>query len=199
VYTFDNPRTLSTFDTDLKKLDFRPGSGVRVLDPGNPRLNGDVTRLYRASRVPVPGVVMPGLPDTIAPVVRSVVIPAAGTHGTDRALTFKVNVSEPVQVAGDQSTVTLPVEVGSAMREAQYVSGSGTKSLTFAVTLRKGAAVASPAFRGANGLIGGVILLNAAADLKDNFGNSVTAIGDDFGKTSTAAGSRVVVIETLSE
>ncbi len=265
--------------------------------------------------------VMTGLPDTIAPVVRSVVIPADGTYGTDRALTFKVNFSEPVQVAGDQSTVTLPVEVGSAMREAQYVSGSGTKSLTFrltvkandvdtdgisvgrvnsaairdfdfnkanlaprildragnpasnaipaidtsriridatgpvvassgafvtrgrqvslqvtfdgpvivkgkptvpviiggqdqslaytagsgtktltfAVTMRKGASMASPAFRGANGLIGGVILLNAAADLKDNFGNSVTAIGGDFGKTSTAAGGRVVVIETLSE
>ena len=267
--------------------------------------------------------VMTGLPDTIAPVVRSVVLPAAGTYGTDRALTFKVNFSEPVKLAGDQSTVTLPVAVavGSAMREAQYVSGSGTKSLTFrltvkandvdtdgisvgrvnsaairdfdfnqanlaprvldragnpasnaipaidtsriridaigpvvasfgafvtrgrqvslqvtfdgpvivkgkptvpviiggqnqslaytagsgtktltfAVTMRKGASVASPAFRGENGLVGNVILLNAAADLKDSFGNRVTAIGGDFGKTSTAAGSRVVVIAPPSE
>jgi len=265
--------------------------------------------------------VMAGLPDTIAPVVRSVVLPAAGTYGTDRALTFKVNFSEPVKLAGDQSTVTLPVAVGSAMREAQYVSGSGTKSLTFrmtvkandvdtdgisvgrvnsaairdfdfnkanlaprildragnpasnaipaidtsrirvdatgpvvassgafvtrgqqvslqvtfdgpvivkgrptvpviiggqtqslaytagsgtktltfAITTGKGASVASPAFRGENGLVGKVILLNAAADLKDSFGNSATAIGGDIGKTSTAAGSRVVVIETLSE
>ena len=80
--------------------------------------------------------VMTGLPDTIAPVVRSVVLPAAGTYGTDRALTFKVNFSEPVKLAGDQSTVTLPVAVGSAMREAQYVSGSGTKSLTFRLTVK---------------------------------------------------------------
>ena len=79
---------------------------------------------------------MSGLPDTIAPVVRSVSVPAAGTYGTDRALTFKVNFSEPVKLAGDQSAVTLPVEVGYAMREAVYVSGSGTKSLTFRMTVK---------------------------------------------------------------
>lgn len=265
--------------------------------------------------------VMPGLPDTIAPVVRSVSLPAAGTYGTDRALTFKVIFSEPVKLAGDESAVTLPVEVGYAMREARYVSGSGTKSLTFrmtvkandvdtdgisvgrvnsaairdfdfnkanaaprildragnpasnvipaintsrirvdatgpvvasfgafvtrgqqislkvtfdgpvvvkgkptvpvtiggekqsltytsgsgtptltfAVTMRKGASVANPAFRGESDLPGEVILLDAAADLKDRSGNSVTAIGGDFGRTSNAAGNRVVVIESLSD
>jgi hypothetical protein len=75
--------------------------------------------------------VMPGLPDTIAPVVRSVALPAAGTYGTGKLLTFKVNFSEPVQVVGNQSDVFLPIEVGYAMRSAQYVSGSGTRSLTF--------------------------------------------------------------------
>jgi hypothetical protein len=75
--------------------------------------------------------VMPGLPDTIAPVVRSVALPAAGTYGTGKPLTFKVNFSEPVQVVGNQSDVFLPIEVGYAMRSAQYVSGSGTRSLTF--------------------------------------------------------------------
>jgi hypothetical protein len=65
--------------------------------------------------------VMPALSDTVAPMVRSVVVPAAGTYGTDRALTFKVNFSEPVKLAGDQNAVTLPVEVGNALREAQYV------------------------------------------------------------------------------
>ncbi|MEN9667310.1 MAG: hypothetical protein RLZZ326_3673, partial [Planctomycetota bacterium] len=75
--------------------------------------------------------VMPGLPDTIAPVVRSVALPAAGTYGTGKPLTFKVNFSEPVQVVGNQSDVFLPIEVGYAMRSAQYVSGSGTRSLAF--------------------------------------------------------------------
>ncbi|MEN9667351.1 MAG: hypothetical protein RLZZ326_3714 [Planctomycetota bacterium] len=79
--------------------------------------------------------VVAGLPDTIAPVVRSVALPAAGTYGTGKPLTFKVNFSEPVNVVGDQSAVTLPVEVGYAMHEARYVSGSGTKSLTFRTTV----------------------------------------------------------------
>jgi len=47
--------------------------------------------------------VLPGtvLADTVAPVVRSVALPAAGTYGTDHALSFKVNFSEPVKLAGD--------------------------------------------------------------------------------------------------
>jgi choloylglycine hydrolase len=57
VYVFENPRTLTTLRTDLSRLDFRRGSGVRTIDPLNPRLPGDITRLYRPSRVSVPGVV----------------------------------------------------------------------------------------------------------------------------------------------
>jgi len=260
--------------------------------------------------------VAPGLTDTVPPVVRSVSLPAAGTYGTDRALSFKVNFSEPVKVVGDQSTVTLPIEVGIAMRDARYVAGSGTKSLTFrmtvaandvdtdgisvgranaaairdfdfnrpglapriidragnpasnaipalnasgirvdatgpvvasyggfviagrrvslrvtfdepafvkgkptvpvtiggqdrslayasgsgtktvtfAVTLPKGASVANPAFRSTKDLPGKVILVAAGADLKDRFGNSATTIGGKPGQTSTGSGNRVVVI-----
>jgi penicillin V acylase-like amidase (Ntn superfamily) len=57
VYIFDNPRTLAIMSTDLRSLNFGRVTGVRVLDPGNPRLHGDITRLYRPSRVAVPGVV----------------------------------------------------------------------------------------------------------------------------------------------
>ena len=57
VYVFENPRTLTTLRTDLSRLDFRRGSGVRTIDPLNPSLPGDITRLYRPSRVSVPGVV----------------------------------------------------------------------------------------------------------------------------------------------
>jgi len=41
----DNPRTLDTLSTDLSRLDFRRGTGVRSIDPVNPALQGDVTRL----------------------------------------------------------------------------------------------------------------------------------------------------------
>jgi choloylglycine hydrolase len=57
VYVFENPRTLTSLRTDLSRLDFRRGSGVRTIDPLNPHLPGDITRLYRPSRVSVPGVV----------------------------------------------------------------------------------------------------------------------------------------------
>ena len=56
VYVFENPRTLTTMRTDLSRLDFRRGSGVRTIDPLDPRLPVDITRLYRPSRVPVPAV-----------------------------------------------------------------------------------------------------------------------------------------------
>jgi choloylglycine hydrolase len=57
VYVFENPRTLTSLRTDLSRLDFRRGSGVRTIDPLNLSLPGDVTRLYRLSRGPIPGVV----------------------------------------------------------------------------------------------------------------------------------------------
>jgi choloylglycine hydrolase len=56
-YIFDNARTLTTITTDLKQLDFRLSAGVRVLDPSNPDLHGNVNRLYRPISSPVPGVV----------------------------------------------------------------------------------------------------------------------------------------------
>ena len=68
--------------------------------------------------------------------MRSVSLPAAGTYGTGSALSFKVTFNEPVLVVGDQTAVSLPVEVGYGMREAQYVSGSGTPSLTFRMAVR---------------------------------------------------------------
>lgn len=71
------------------------------------------------------------LADTAPPIVRSIALPEAGTYGTGRALTFKLNFNEPVKVAGNESNVFVPVEVGYAMRNAQYVSGSGSRSLTF--------------------------------------------------------------------
>jgi hypothetical protein len=265
--------------------------------------------------------------DTAPPEARSVSLPAAGTYGTGSGLTFRVAFNEPVLVVGDQTAVSLPVEVGYAMRSAQYVSGSGTpfltfrmnvtandvdtdgislgrvntsavrdfdfaenqvldlsgnaasntipavntsrirvdatgpavsgfggfvtsqtakaqqvslrvtfdgpvfvtgkprvpvtlglgkrenqelvytagsgtSTLTFAVTLPKTTSVANPAFRGTNDLPGEVILLPQGADLKDRLGNSVTTIGKGFGETyydkydkeGKPAGNRVVVI-----
>ncbi|MBU6295786.1 MAG: fibronectin type III domain-containing protein [Planctomycetes bacterium] len=71
------------------------------------------------------------LGDTAPPVVRSVSLPIAQTYGTGKALNFTVNFNEPVRVVGDTTQVSIPLEVGYAMRQARYVSGSGTRSLNF--------------------------------------------------------------------
>lgn len=57
VYVFDSERTLTSLSTDLRRLDFRPGSGVRIVNPQDPRINGDVTKRYKRVRKSVPGLV----------------------------------------------------------------------------------------------------------------------------------------------
>jgi choloylglycine hydrolase len=57
VYIFELSRGLATLRTDLRRLDFRRGTGVRTVNPVNPRLQGDITRLYRPGATPAPGVV----------------------------------------------------------------------------------------------------------------------------------------------
>ena len=73
-----------------------------------------------------------GLPsDHTPPVVQSVSLPLPNTYGTGSVLTFRINFNEAVRVTGDLANMSVPVEVGYAMREARYVSGSGTSSLNF--------------------------------------------------------------------
>jgi choloylglycine hydrolase len=57
VYFFELSRGLSTLRTDLRRIDFRKGTGVRSVHPINPRLQGDITGLYRPGGPPAPGVV----------------------------------------------------------------------------------------------------------------------------------------------
>lgn len=57
VHLFELTRGLATLQTDLRRIDFRPGSGVRTVDPANPRLQGNITDLYRPGRSRAPGVI----------------------------------------------------------------------------------------------------------------------------------------------
>ena len=113
-------------------------------------------------------------------------------------VSMKVTFDGPVTVKGKP---TIPVTIGGwGNTSLVYAAGSGTRTLTFAITLPKTPVAANPAFRGENGLPGEVILLPAGADLKDRFGNSVTPMGGKFGVAYTDnAGNRVVVIGTHFE
>lgn len=87
--------------------------------------------------VPVAGSAATGAASTAAAVgadvaqafVKSIGLPARWTYGTGKALTFTLRFNERVQVV--DPNVTLPVQVGFAMRDAEYVGGSGTRTLTF--------------------------------------------------------------------
>ncbi len=73
--------------------------------------------------------------DLAPPLVRSVSMPSPNTYGTGNALTFRLNFNEPVRVVGDTTQVSIPIEVGYSMRQARYISGSGTRALTFRMTV----------------------------------------------------------------
>ncbi len=63
-----------------------------------------------------------------APWVQSVRVPEPATFGTGQAITFVLKFNERVDVDPD---AVIPVEVGIARREAEYVSGSGSRSIVF--------------------------------------------------------------------
>ena len=54
---FDNPRNLNVLYTDLNRLNFSAGTGIRTIDPQDPQFVGDVTHLYRYTNAAVPGLV----------------------------------------------------------------------------------------------------------------------------------------------
>lgn len=68
-----------------------------------------------------------------APVATSVWLPNAGTYGTGAEMNFVVNFDQPVVVA--DADVALPVEINYVLSNATYVSGSGTGSLLFSLSV----------------------------------------------------------------
>ena len=56
VFVFENPRTLATLTTDLTRLNFAAGTGVRIVDPLEPNLPDDITDRYQPTGLPVPAV-----------------------------------------------------------------------------------------------------------------------------------------------
>jgi hypothetical protein len=129
--------------------------------------------------------------DATGPVVAG--YSAFATKG--RQVSLKVSFDGPVTVTGRPM---VPVTIGGDPRQLVYASGSGTSTLTFAVTVPRGKSMENPTFRGTNNLPGEVILLPKGANLKDRLGNAVTPIGGNFGKIYTDNGAddgnRVVVI-----
>lgn len=78
------------------------------------------------------------LVDAVAPTISSVATPAANTYIIGETLDFTVNTSEAVTLNTTGGTPSLPVTIGSTVRQASYLSGSGTSALLFRYTVQSG-------------------------------------------------------------
>lgn len=78
------------------------------------------------------------LVDAVAPTVVSVSVPANGTYTAGENLDFTVNVDENVTVNTTGGIPQISLTVGSATRQATYLSGSGSSALAFRYTVQDG-------------------------------------------------------------
>ncbi|MDX7792508.1 cadherin repeat domain-containing protein, partial [Aeromonas caviae] len=128
------------------------------------------------------------LVDTTAPVVSGVSsTTAAGTYGVGSVISIQVSFSEAVTVSG---TPQLTLETGATDRTINYVSGSGSNTLTFNYTVQAGDTSADLDYlsAGALGLNGGTIL--------DAAGNNATLTLPTPGGVGSLGANEAIVIDT---
>jgi len=128
------------------------------------------------------------LVDTTAPVVSGVSsTTAAGTYGVGSVISIQVSFSEAVTVSG---TPQLTLESGATDRTINYVSGSGSNTLTFNYTVQAGDTSADLDYlsAGALGLNGGTI--------RDVAGNNATLTLPTPGGAGSLGANEAIVIDT---
>jgi len=72
-----------------------------------------------------------------APSVQSVSVPPNGTYSAGQNLQFNVTYSAPVAVTAG-GPPSIPLTIGSTVRQANFVGGSNTSTLTFIYTVQPG-------------------------------------------------------------
>lgn len=70
--------------------------------------------------------------------VSSVAVPSAGSYAAGDTLNFTIVTSENVTVDTSSGTPQLSLTIGTTIVQANYVSGSGTKNLSFAYIVQAG-------------------------------------------------------------
>lgn len=145
--------------------------GQKVLFPGNSAIVAGGSHLASALPRGIAGMVAGGVRlDTRAPtVVGRVGMPTDGVYSAGRSLDFLVRFSEGVFVAG---TPRLTVTGLNVTRQASYVSGSGTPTLTFRYVIRPGDAVRSTKGLG----LGRFIVTPSGTTLSDDAGNRAALV-----------------------
>ncbi|WP_427773128.1 Ig-like domain-containing protein [Comamonas thiooxydans] len=129
-----------------------------------------------AGNVSAPSAALQVTIDTSAPIVASVGVPAASTYHSGETLTFTVNFSEAVFVETGGGTPRIAMQIGSTIRYATYVSGSGSHMLQFSYTVASGDADTDGITVGALSANGGTLL--------DAAGNNATLTLNSMGSTA---------------
>ncbi|GAA4232198.1 hypothetical protein GCM10022291_06450 [Postechiella marina] len=119
------------------------------------------------------------------PKVNNVNVPANGTYTTGQNLDFTANFNENIIVNTTSGTPQIAVTIGSVVRQATYISGSGTSTLLFRYTVTTGDL-------DTDGIAVGALSANGST-LQDASGNNANLTLNSVGSTLN-----VLVDSTLS-
>ena len=114
--------------------------------------------------------------DKTGPVVTSVAVPANGIYLNGQNLNFTVNFNEAAFVTTIGGLPTLSLTVGANVRQAGYVSGSGSTALTFRYTI-------APGEVDTDGITVGTLALNGGT-IRDALGNDATLTLNNVASTA---------------
>lgn len=128
--------------------------------------------------------------DSIVPTVSSVAVPADGSYKAGGNLAFMVNFSEAVTAKTAGGTPYLTLTVGSAERQAAYVSGSGTPALLFQCAVQPGDV-------DGDGISVGMLSLNGGT-IQDAAGNDAVLALNSVGNTSGILVDTVIPTVTIA-
>ncbi|MFD1628881.1 Ig-like domain-containing protein [Pseudopedobacter beijingensis] len=125
--------------------------------------------------------------DKTAPTVTGVTSSTAdGTYKAGNPISIQVNFSENVTVTG---TPTLTLETGTTDRVVNYVSGSGTSTLTFSYTVQAGDISADLDY------VSATALAFNSGTIKDAAGNSATLTLPNPGAAGSLGANKAIVID----
>ncbi|GEM_PF-1204277 len=122
--------------------------------------------------------------DETAPTISSVAVPANGTYKIGDHLDFTLNLSEATIVTTSGGIPVITLTVGNSVRNAEYVSGSGTSALIFRYTIVSGDA-------DDNGITVGTLFLNGGT-LRDAAGNDAVLSLSNVGSTVSVLADGIV-------
>jgi hypothetical protein len=129
--------------------------------------------------------------ETISPTITNVSSPNLnGTYGEGDVINITISFSESVYITG---TPQLTLETGSTDAVINYISGSGTSTLTFTYTVATGHTSSDLDYESVNALS-----LNGGS-IKDTVGNDAVLTLPSPGATGSLGSNKDIVIETAAE